>query len=337
MDYSLGDSWFEKEWLRKELLTLQQLRKQNSAVDDTFFPYGLVLADIQARGVQPVVYDQYTVGFDVERTVTYVSAALDYIKRKSKELQTDAWLCVYDRRSKQLSWSHTNFVLYRYNQQVAEQRIGRILMNAKIEQLKMDADKPGAMEYRCAVANAAVGSPISKVAYPPKVFHSLPETQYESLVKNRAVSLAPKRVLGANLPSQQTKKRSCLERLPDNVHVYYPRDFTRVLSSQGSEGCTQIAKEAIPSHSIQSAPIEGFASGPGIISADLPLKCIEADTPLSPHDSIEIKQKEFQHYAIPLVSSGKIGSGPKVKNPPHFAIQLSSPGGFGSGLDLTKN
>lgn len=103
MDYPLGDSWFEEEWRRKELLALQQLRKRNSTVDDTFFPYGLVLADLQARGVQPVVHDQYTVGCDVERTITYVSAALDYIKRKFSELQTDAWLCVHDRRAKQLS------------------------------------------------------------------------------------------------------------------------------------------------------------------------------------------------------------------------------------------
>lgn len=75
----------------------------------------------------------------MERTVTYVSAALDHIKRKSSELQTDAWLCVHDRRAKQLFWNHTKFVIYKYDQQVAEQKIGKILMNAKIEQLKIDA------------------------------------------------------------------------------------------------------------------------------------------------------------------------------------------------------
>lgn len=248
---------------------------------------------------------------------------------------------------------------------MAEQRIGRILMNAKIEHLKIDADsipwkytspdgtklsgqlrwlphgyeqhvdllskfnfllirnfpddsyshvtEPDAMTYKYAVANAAVGSPISQVAYPPKVFHSLPETQYESLVRNRAVVLAPKRILSAKQPSQQIQKRSCLTHVPDIVNVYYPRHFTRVLSSQGSEGCIQTTKEAIPSHSLQSVPNEGSASGPRVISADFSLESIEVDTPQSPEDSIIIKQGEFQHCAIQKASSAKIGSGPKIK------------------------
>ncbi|KAM0182135.1 hypothetical protein ACHAPC_007008 [Botrytis cinerea] len=197
--------------------------------------------------------------------------------------------------------------------------------------------EPDATIYNYAVANVAVGPPISQVAYPPKVFHSLLKTQYESLVGNQAPLLAPKRILSAKLPSQQIQKRSCLTRVLDLVNVYYPHDFTRVLSSQGSEGYTQITKEATPSHSLQSVPIEGFASGPGVISGDFSLESIGVDTPQSPEDSTIIKQQEFQHYAIQMASSGKLDSGPKIKqDPPHVAIQLSSPGAFGSGLHLTK-
>ncbi|TGO58145.1 hypothetical protein BCON_0058g00280 [Botryotinia convoluta] len=390
MDSPFSDIRFEHGSRRKELLMLHQLRKQNSVVDDTFFPYGLVLTDLPPWEVQSIVHDQYTVGSDVERTVTYVSAALDYINRRSHKMQTDAWLFCIDRELKQVSWSHKTFVSYQYDQQVAEQRIGKILMVAKLEQSKVDADSipwkykcpdgtklsgqlrwfphgyeqhinlflkynflivqnysrgswsnitaPDVKKYVYAVANASVGSPIVQVTNPPKFFHSLPETQYESLFKNRAVTLAPKRVLSGNLPAKRIEKRLCFGHPPDIVHEYHPRDFIQLPLSQGSEDCTQITKEVIPDYSIQSALPGGSISSPDIIKAEFPLNSIQVATPQGPEDCIEIKKEEFQHCAIKLASSQEIGGGPKIKvEPPHFAIQVSSSEGFGRGLDFMKN
>ncbi|TGO64795.1 hypothetical protein BOTNAR_0084g00270 [Botryotinia narcissicola] len=140
MDYPFSDRWFEDACRLEELLMLHQLRKQNIAVDDTFFPYGLIFAGLPPWEVHPIVYKQYAVGSDVERTVTYVSAALDFINRKTQKLQTDAWLFYVDIYSKLLSWSHNSFVPYQYYQQVAEQRIGKIFMTAKVEESRIDAD-----------------------------------------------------------------------------------------------------------------------------------------------------------------------------------------------------
>ncbi|TGO20761.1 hypothetical protein BPAE_0268g00150 [Botrytis paeoniae] len=338
MDYPFSDRWFEHESRRKELLMLHQLRKQNSAVDDVFFPYGLVLAHLPPWQLQPVLHDQYTVGSDVERTVTH---------------QTDAWLFCIDRGLKQVSWSHKTFLPYQYDQQVAEQRIGKILVVAKLEQSKVDADSipwkytcpdstklsgqlrwfphgyeqhidlflkynflivqnyprgscshirgPGINKYMYAVANAPVGSPIAQVANPPKFFHSLPETQYESLFKKRVILLAPKRVLNI-------------------VHESQPRDFIQVPLSQGSEYCTLITKDAIPDYAIPSSLTGGSISGPDIIKTEFPLNSIQVPTPQGPEVCTEIKKEEFPHSSIQLASCGEIRDGLKIKeeDAPHI-------------------
>ncbi|KAF5875716.1 uncharacterized protein Bfra_011479 [Botrytis fragariae] len=392
MDSPFSDIWFEHASRRKELLMLHQLRKQNGDVDDIFFPYGLVLADLPPWEVQPVLLDRHTVGSDVERTVIYVSAALDYINRKTRKLQTDAWLFYVDRDLKPVSWSHKAFVPYQYNQQVAEHRIGKILMVAKTEQAKVDKDSipwkytcpdgtklsgqlrwfppsyeqhinpflkynflivqsysddsyshirgQGIKKYIYAVANAPVGSPVAQVANPPQFFHSLPETQYESLFKKRVVTLAPKRVLSGNLPAQQIEKRLCFGLpSPDNVNEYHPRDFAQAPLSPDTGGATQIKGEVIPGNAIPSASTEGFSVGPEI-TKELPLNSTQVPTLQGPKDYIEIKQKEFNHCCDKAPSSGEIGDGLKINEedaPPHFAIQVSSSGSFGRGLDLMRN
>ncbi|TGO34369.1 hypothetical protein BHYA_0200g00140 [Botrytis hyacinthi] len=390
MDSPFSDRWFEDACRREELLVLHQLRKQNSAVDDTFFPYGLIFTGLPPWEVHSVVYNQYAVGSDVERTVTYVSAALDYINRTTRKLQTDAWLFDVDKYLKQLSWSHNAFVPYQYNQQVAEQRIGKILMTAGLKQSKIDEDSipwkytcpdgtklsgqlrcfpggyeqhidlllkynflivhnypdgsyshirgPGIKKFVYAVADAPFGSPIAHVANPPKFFHSLPETQYESLCKKRAVTQVPRRVLSGNLPPQRINKRLCFAHPPDTVNEYQPRDFTQVPFSQDSEGCTQIMEEVIPDYTIPSSLPGGSISAPDIIKAEIPLHPTQLATPQGPEDCIESTKEEFLNCTIQLPSSQQNGSGPKIKEkPPHFAIQVSSSGGFGRVLNFMKN
>ncbi|THV52224.1 hypothetical protein BGAL_0085g00140 [Botrytis galanthina] len=395
MNFPFSDRWFEDACRREELLMLHRLRKQNSGVDDTFFPYGLIFAGLPPWEVHFVVYKQCAVGSDVERTVTYVSAALDFINRKTHKLQTDAWLFGVDRYLKQLSWSHNAFVPYQYNQQVAEQRIGKILMTAGLEQSKVDADSipwnytcpdgtrlpgqlrcfprgyeqhidlllkynfliiqnhpdgsyshirgPGIEKFIHAVANASIGAPIAQVANPPKFFYSLPETQYESLLKKRAVTSTPKRVLNGNLPAQRSKKRLRVAHHPDTVNKYRPRDFIQVAFYQDSEGCTRITEQAISDFVTPPPHLPGGSisiGAPDIIKADFPLNSVQMATPQDPGDCIEIQKEEFKQCAIQLATSQQIAGGLKLneKNaPPHFAIQVSSFGGFGRSVDFMKN
>ncbi|KAF7903949.1 hypothetical protein EAF00_001283 [Botryotinia globosa] len=355
MNSPFSDRWFEDACRREELLMLHQVRKQNSAIDDTFFPYGLIFAGLPPWEVGPILYKQYAVGSDVERTVTYVSAALDYINRKTQKLQTDAWLFHVDKNSKRVSWSHNTFSPYQYEQQVAEQRIGKILMTAKVEESKIDADstpwkytcpdgtklsgqlrcfprgyeqhidlllkfnflilqnhpdgshsyisQPGMKTFVFAVANASAGSPIAQVENPPQFFHSLPETQYESLCNKRSVTRAPKKFLGGNLPAQR-----------------------------------MITEKLIPDHAVPSALPGVSISDPHVIKTEFPLHSAQMATYQGPGDSTKIKKEEFQHCAIPFASSQETSIAPKIKEkPPHFAIQASASGGFGRGLNFMRN
>ncbi|KAF7926091.1 uncharacterized protein EAE97_010391 [Botrytis byssoidea] len=392
MDSPFSDRWFEDACRREELLMLHQLRKQNSAVDDTFFPYGLIFAGLPPWEVHPIVYKQYSVGSDVERTVTYVSAALDYINRKTQRLQTDAWLFHVDRNSKRVSWSHNTFAPYQYDQQVAEQRIGKILMTAKVEESKIDADsvpwkytcpdgtqlsgqlrcfprgyeqhvdlllkynflivqnyadgshscisEPGIKDFIYAVANESFDSPIAEVANPPQLFHSLPETEYESLCKKRAVTRAPKKVLRGNFPAQRNNKRLCFTHPPDIMHEYQPHDFIQVTFPQDSEGCAKITEKLIPDYAVPSS-LPGVSIGdPNILKTEFPLHSVQMTTPHHPGDCTEITKEEFQHCAIPSASSRRNDVGPKIwgkDDPPHFAIQVSASGGFGRDLDFMRN
>ncbi|TGO10933.1 hypothetical protein BTUL_0121g00060 [Botrytis tulipae] len=390
MDSPFSDRWFEDACLREELLMLHQIRQQNSAIDDTFFPYGLIFAGLPPWEAHPILYKQYAVGSDVERTVTYVSAALDYINRKTHKLQTDAWLFHVDRNTKRVSWSHNTFSPYQYNPQVAEQRIGKILMTAKLEESKIDADsipwkykcpdgtqlsgqlrcfprdyeqhidlllkynflivqnypdgshsyisEPGIKDFIYVVANASFGSPIAQVANPPRFFHSLPETEYESLCKKRSVIRAPKTVLRGNLPSQRNEKRPCFTHPPGIVNEYQPRDFARMAVYQDSQDCTRITKEMVPDYAIPPSLPGSSITGPHITKAEFPLHSVQVATHQGPEDCTEITKEEFQHCAIPFASSQKISIGPKIQEkPPHFAIQVSASGGFGRGLDYMRN
>ncbi|KAF7885310.1 uncharacterized protein EAF01_011375 [Botrytis porri] len=262
MDSPFSDTCFEHVSRQKELLMLHQLRKQNSAVDDALFPYGLVLADLPPWEVQSIVHDQYTVGLDVERTVTYVSAALDYINRKSRRLGTDAWLFCVDRNLNQVSWSHELFVPYQYDQAVAEQRIGKILMVAKIEQSKIDANSIP-WKNTCPDGTNLSG----QLRWFPHRYE-----QHTDLLLNYNFLIV--------------QNEYHLGDLCGGRYLRFPLNFIQIPTPQGPEGAAQITREVVLDYAIQSV-----LPGGSINRQNFPLSPIQISTPQDYQDYIQIIRK----------------------------------------------
>ncbi|KAF7915426.1 hypothetical protein BELL_0308g00080 [Botrytis elliptica] len=308
MDCPFSDRWFEDACRREELLRLHQLRKQNSDVDDTFFPYGLIFAGLPPSAVHSIVYKQYTVGSDVERRVTYVSAALDFIDRTTRKLQTDAWLFHVEKDLKQVSWSHKAFVAYEYDHRMAEQRIGKILMLAKLEQSKVDADSIP-WRYTCPDGTKLSGQ-----------LRSLPhgyEQHIDLLLKYNFLILQ-------NYPDGSYSDISALG-VKNYIHA--------VANASIGSPINHIANPPKFFYSLPEMQYESLFQKRAITLA--PERVLSEN--LSAQRT-EITQEEFTHCAIKLPPSQPIGGDPKIKEkPPHFAIQVSSPAGFGRDLDFMKN
>ncbi|TGO89952.1 hypothetical protein BPOR_0086g00220 [Botrytis porri] len=291
MDSPFSDTCFEHVSRQKELLMLHQLRKQNSAVDDALFPYGLVLADLPPWEVQSIVHDQYTVGLDVERTVTYVSAALDYINRKSRRLGTDAWLFCVDRNLNQVSWSHELFVPYQYDQAVAEQRIGKILMVAKIEQSKIDANSIP-WKNTCPDGTNLSG----QLRWFPHRYeqHTDLLLNYNFLIVQNEYHLGDlcggrylRIARGAiqDYTVQPTLPGSSIS-ATDIIKAQFPLNFIQIPTPQGPEGAAQITREVVLDYAIQSV-----LPGGSINRQNFPLSPIQISTPQDYQDYIQIIRK----------------------------------------------